>query len=323
MLPLLWPFFSCRTLVMVMAMTMNVMMKRQLLCQRFSLSRKAQPWWTHLDTEGPSLSSALSISSDFFIIINAIDVSKLVLFLLVPGLDQNMGTREGGGRNTIINHHHSSHFPPSPTQLFSKAEDERMDWKSNENNWLPLNDYLLLCHDLVKRGPYKLNKFKLKELKDQKRGDDKNQSKLPLEAPPRAIDGYYFQFTTTIPVNAIINNLTTIIILFYFFIFKIIIIKTLRCCYRVTEWCFDVKSSGVGFHWKACWVFCLPLCPAAPIELPRISHHNCPTVQGFDHSSDHHDWCYGGMLVTKVLIIDDIAVFLGDDNNNEGNGTKI
>ena len=30
-----------------------------------------------------------------------------------------------------------------------------------------------------------------------------------------------------------------------------------------------------------------------------------------------------GMLVTKVLIIDDIAVFLGDDNNNEGNGTKI
>ena len=30
-----------------------------------------------------------------------------------------------------------------------------------------------------------------------------------------------------------------------------------------------------------------------------------------------------GMLVTKVLIIDDIVVFLGDDNNNEGNGTKI
>ena len=142
------------------------------------------------------------------------------------------GEKEDNHHWWFINHHHSSHFPPSPSQLFSKAEDERMDWKSNENNWLPLNDYFLLCHDLVNRGLYKLNEFKLKELKDQKRGDDKNQSKLPLEAPPRAIDGYYFQFTTTIPVNAIINNLTTtpIIILFSFFIFKIIVIKTLRCC---------------------------------------------------------------------------------------------
>ena len=156
------------SLVMMMAMTMNVMMKRQLLCQRFSLSRKAQPWWTHLDTEGPSLSSALSISSDFFIIINAIDVSKLILFLLVPGLDQNMGTREGGGRKTIINHHHSSHVPPSPSQLSSKMEDERMNWRNNENNWLLLNDYFFTL------SPDRINwiNWNSKIWKTKKRGDD-------------------------------------------------------------------------------------------------------------------------------------------------------
>ena len=121
------------SLVMMMAMTMNVMMKRQLLCQRFSLSRKAQPWWTHLDTEGPSLSSALSISSDFFIIINAIDVSKLILFLLVPGLDQNMGTREGGGEED--NHQSSSFFTLSiitmPTIFKSgrRADELKKQWK--------------------------------------------------------------------------------------------------------------------------------------------------------------------------------------------------
>ena len=209
---------------MMMAMTMNVMMKRQLLCQRFSLSRKAQPWWTHLDTEGPSLSSALSISSDFFIVIKMrLMCQNLSSFYLCLDLTKIWVLGKGGEGKIIINHHHSSHVPPSPSQLFSNAEDEHMNWKSNENNWLPLNDDFLLCHDLVKSGPYKLNQFKLKELKDQKRGDDKNQSKLPLEAPPRAIDGYYFQFTTTIAVNAIINNLTTtpIIILFSSFFFNI------------------------------------------------------------------------------------------------------
>lgn len=166
MLPLLWPFFLCRTLVMVMAMTMNVMMKRQLLCQRFSLSRKAQPWWTHLDTEGPSLSSALSISSDFFIIINAIDVSKLVLFLLVPGLDQNMGTREGGGRRkTIIiddssiiiilhtfHHHHPNYFQKRKTSGWIEKAMKTIGYlwmiifyfvttwlKGDRINWINLN----------------------------------------------------------------------------------------------------------------------------------------------------------------------------------------